>query len=47
MSKRAQQNHFAAFEATVAPAVLRGGKTVAELAEHCDVDTKRITAGKA
>jgi len=37
MTRRSRQNHRPAFKAKVALAVVRGEKTLSELAEHFDV----------
>lgn len=45
--KKARGNHRGAFKAQVAPAASAGDKTVAELAQHCQVHPNRISAWKA
>ena len=47
MSKRARRNHNPAFKAKVALAVIKGEKTLAELAVLYDVHPNQITAWKA
>ncbi len=44
--KRTRRNHGAAFKAQVALAVVKGDKTLAELAEHFRVHPTQITEGK-
>ena len=46
MSKRTRRNHSPAFKAKVALAAIKGGKTVAELAQLYDVHPTQITAWK-
>ena len=46
MSKRPRRNHMAAFEAKVALAVVKGEKTLAELAQQFDVHPNQITSWK-
>ena len=47
MSRRARRNHSAAFKAKVALAAIKGDRTIAQLAEHFDVDPNQITAWKS
>ena len=47
MSRRPRRNHSAAFKAKVALAVLRGEKTLAELAEQFDVHANQVTQWKS
>jgi transposase-like protein len=42
MTKRKRRNHSPSFKAKVAPAAIRGDRTLAELAEHFDVDPNQI-----
>ena len=44
--RRPRRNHTAAFKAKVAVAALKGDKTLAELAEKCDVHANQITQWK-
>ncbi len=46
MSKRPRRTHSAAFKAKVAPAAVRGDKTLAELAQQRGVDPDQITDWK-
>src|SRR5258708_8478087 len=47
MSRRPRRNHSPAFKAKVALAAVKGGRTIAQLAEHFDVHPNQITAWKA
>ena len=47
MSRRSRRNHSAAFKAKVALAAVKGDRTVAQLAEHFDVDPNQITTWKS
>lgn len=47
MTKRARRNHNPAFKAKVALAVIKGEKTLAELAQLYDVHPNQITAWRA
>ena len=47
MSKRIRRNHAPAFDAKVALAVVKGEKTLAELAQQFDVHPNQITTWKA
>ena len=47
MSKRPRRNHTASFKAKVALAVVKGEKTLAELAQQFDVHPNQITQWKA
>src|SRR5216683_4241088 len=47
MSRRARRNHTPAFKAKVAPAAVRGEKTLSELAQLFDVHPNQITQWKA
>ncbi len=47
MSKRPRRNHTPAFKAKVALAAMKGEKTLAELAQQCDVHPNQITQWKA
>ena len=47
MSRRTRRNHGPAFKAKVALAVIKGEKTLAELAQLHDVHPTQITAWKA
>lgn len=42
MARRPRRNHSPAFKAEVAVAVIKGEKTVIELAQEFDVDTNQI-----
>ena len=46
MSKRPRRNHMPAFKAKVALAAVKGGKTLAELAQQFDVHPNQITSWK-
>jgi len=46
MSRRPRQNHTPAFKARVAPAAIKGDRTLAELAEQSDVHPNQITSWK-
>lgn len=46
MSRRPRRNHSPAFKAKVAPDVVRGEKTLAELAKQYDVHPNQITDWK-
>ena len=43
MSKRPRRNHRPVFKAKVAPAAIKGEKTLAELVEQFDVHPNQIT----
>jgi transposase len=43
MTKRTRRNHSPAFKAKVALAAVKGGKTLAELAQQFDVHPNQIT----
>ena len=45
--RRPRRNHSAAFKAKVALALIRGDKTLVELAEHFEVHPNQITQGKS
>jgi transposase len=45
--RRPRRNHSAAFKAKVAPAAVKGDRTVAQLAEHFDVHPNQITTWKS
>src|ERR1700676_1624725 len=47
MSRRPRRNHAPAFKAKVALAAIKGERTIAELAEHFDVNPNQITAWKS
>ena len=47
MTRRARRTHAPAFKAKVALAAIKGEKTLAELAQQCDVHPNQITAWKA
>ena len=47
MSKRPRRNHSPAFKAKVAPAAVKGDRTIAQLAEHFDVHPNQITIWKS
>ena len=47
MSKRKPRNHAPAFKAKMALAAVKGEKTLAELAQQCDVPPNQITTWKA
>ena len=47
MTRRARRNHTPAFKAKVALAAIKGGKTLAELAQQFDVHPNQITSWKA
>src|ERR1700757_1753571 len=47
MSRRPRRNHSAAFKAKVALAAIKGDRTIAQVAEHFDVQTNQITAWKS
>ena len=47
MSRRPRRNHTAAFKAKVALAVVKGEKTLAELAEQFDIHPNQITQWKS
>src|SRR5271169_6856611 len=47
MTKRTRRNHAPAFKAKVALAVIKGDKTLAELAQQFDVHVNQITQWKA
>ncbi len=47
MSRRPRRNHTPAFKAKVALAAIKGGRTLAQLAEHFDVHPNQVTAWKA
>ena len=47
MTKRSRSNHSPAFKAKVTIAALKGGKTLAELAQQHDVHPNQITQWKA
>ena len=47
MTRRARRNHSPAFKAKVALAVIKGEKTLAELAQQFDVHPNQITSWKA
>ncbi len=46
MTKRSCRTHSPAFEAKVALAAVRGDKTLAELAQQCDVHPNQIMTWK-
>ena len=46
MSRRPRRNHTASFKSKVALAALKGDKTLAELAQHFDVQPNQITEWK-
>jgi transposase len=46
MAKRPPHNHLPAFKAKVAPAAIKGDKTVVELSEKSDVHANQITQWK-
>jgi len=46
MSRRARRNHSAAFKAKVALAAIKGDRTIAQLADQCDVHPNQITTWK-
>lgn len=43
MTRRPRRNHTPAFKAKVAPAAIKGEKTLAELAQQFDVHANQIT----
>jgi hypothetical protein len=47
MIRRPRRNHSPAFKAKVALAAVKGGRTVAQLAEHFDVHPNQITIWKS
>ncbi|CAA0089965.1 IS3 family transposase ISKpn11 [Starkeya nomas] len=47
MSRRPRRNHTPAFKAKVALAVIKGEKTLAELAQQYDVHANQITTWKS
>ena len=47
MSRRPRRNHAPAFKAKLALAVIKGDRTLAELAEQFDVHPNQITSWKA
>ena len=47
MSKRPRRNHSPAFKAKVALAAVKGDRTIAQLAEHFDVQPNQITIWKS
>ncbi len=47
MARRVRRTHNPAFKAKVAPAAIKGEKTLAELAQQYDVHPNQITAWKA
>jgi transposase-like protein len=47
MSKRPRRNHSPAFKAKGALAAVKGEKTLAELAQQCDIHPNQITQWKA
>ena len=47
MTRRTRRNHSPAFKAKVAPAAIKGDKTLAELAQQYDVHPNQITSWKA
>ena len=47
MTRRPRRNHTAAFKAKVALAVVKGDRTLAQLAEQFDVHPNQITSWKA
>src|SRR5258705_12684523 len=47
MSRRPRRNHTPSFKAKVALAAIKGDRTLAQLAEQCDVHPNRITSWKA
>jgi transposase-like protein len=47
MSRRPRRNHTPGFKAKVALAALKGDRTIAQLAEHFDVNPNQITAWKS
>jgi transposase-like protein len=46
MSRRPRRNHSAAFKAKVALAALWGERTIAQIAEQCDVHPNQVTTWK-
>lgn len=46
MTRRPRRNHIPAFKAKVAMAVIKGDKTIAQLAEQFDVHANQITTWK-
>jgi transposase len=47
MNRRPRRNHTPAFKAKVALAAIKGGRTLAQLAEQFDVHPNQITSWKA
>ena len=47
MTRRPCRNHTPAFKAKVAPAAIKGDRTLAHLAQQFDVHPNQITAWKA
>src|SRR5260370_42156471 len=47
MPRRPRRNHTPAFKAQVALAAIKGDRTLAQLAEQCDVHPNQITSWKA
>ena len=47
MNRRSRRNHTPAFKAKVAPAAVKGDRTIAQLAEQFDVHPNQITAWKS
>ena len=46
MTKRTRRNHSPAFKAKVALAAIKGERTIAQLADQCDIHVSQITTWK-